>query len=106
MSDVCTCSMESMHTLDCPAFVHHPAPKSIDPVNHPAHYETNGPACAGCGRIIQCIEVREDMTANLSDALKYLWRCGDKDGADPIQDLHKSIFYIEREIKRLKRGGA
>lgn len=74
-----------------------------DLVNHPPHYEKNGPPCEGCGRPIQCIEIREDMTANLSDATKYIWRCGDKDGADPIEDLKKSMFYIQREITRLER---
>lgn len=77
-----------------------------DLVNHPPHYELNGPPCAGCGRPIQCIEVREAMTANLSDAIKYLWRQGNKDGEDPIKDLNKSVWYIEREIKRLQAGGS
>gem|GEM_PF-5959470 len=79
-----------------------------DMVAHPPHYETNGPPCAGCGRPIQCIEVREGMTANLSDAVKYIWRNGQKDGADRVDDLRKSRWYVDREIKRLeaRKGSA
>lgn len=76
----------------------------VDMVAHPPHYELNGPPCAGCGRPIQCIEVREDMTANLSDAVKYIWRNGEKAGADQVEDLRKAVWYIDREIARLGRG--
>ena len=57
------CAMDEAkgHSVDCPA--------QPDLVSHPPHYETNGPPCAGCGRTIQAIEIRENWTANLSDAL-------------------------------------
>lgn len=102
--NVCPVHLDIACPGGCPYFARPRAEPAPDLVNHPPHYETNGPPCAGCGRPIQCIEVREHMSANISDALKYLWRHGDKAGADPVQDLRKSLFYIEREIKRLGGG--
>lgn len=66
-----------------------------DPINHPQHY-TRHPSG------IECITVTEHMGFNLGNAVKYLWRC-DLKQTSPIEDLKKSIWYIEREIKR--RGG-
>lgn len=60
-----------------------------DVVNHPSHY-TSHPSG------IECIQITEHMDFLLGNALKYIWRAGLKD--DPIQDLKKAIFYIEREI--------
>ena len=62
-----------------------------DPVNHPAHYQ----------RIpgIECIDVVEHMSFNLGNAIKYVWRAEYKNG---IEDLEKSIWYIRREIERLR----
>lgn len=71
-----------------------------DPVNHPAHY-TSGPACPGCGRTIECIDITEHMPFTLGNAIKYLWRA-DLKGA-PIQDLEKAAWYIRREIERRKK---
>lgn len=65
-----------------------------DPVHHPAHY-TKHPSG------IECIEVTEHMNFNLGNAVKYIWRCGDK--GKPIEDLEKAKWYLEREIKRLMR---
>ena len=63
-----------------------------DPVNNPAHY-TNHPSG------IECIQVTEHMNFNRGNAVKYIWRCGDK--GKPVEDLHKAIWYLEREIVRL-----
>lgn len=68
-----------------------------DVVNHPAHYNSHP---AG----IECIAVTEHMNFNLGNAVKYLWRAGLK-SADPITDLEKARWYIEREIARLKKFG-
>lgn len=64
-----------------------------DPVNHPKHY-TNHPSG------IECIQITRHMNNNRGNAMKYIWRCGDK--GKPIQDLRKAIFYLEDEIKRLQ----
>lgn len=68
-----------------------------DPVEHPAHY-TSHPSG------IECIQVTECMSFCLGNAVKYIWRAGLK--GDPAEDLRKAIWYLEREIARLERGGA
>ena len=70
--------------------------KKHDPVNHPRHY-TSSPSG------IECIDVVEWLPFNVGNAIKYLWRAGHK-GA-PIEDLRKSIWYIQREIERRKKFG-
>ena len=65
-----------------------------DPVNNPAHY-TNHPSG------IECIQVTEHMNFNRGNAVKYIWRCGDK--GEPVEDLRKAIWYLEREIARLEQ---
>lgn len=67
-------------------------------INHPAHYNAHP---AG----IECIDVVEHFTFNIGNAVKYLWRAGLK-GVDPIQDLEKAIWYIQREIAKLKKENA
>jgi len=64
-----------------------------DLVNHPPHY-TSHPSG------IECIQVTEHMGFNIGNAIKYLWRAGQKGSA--IQDLEKAVWYIQREIKRLQ----
>lgn len=63
-----------------------------DPVNHPSHY-TQHPSG------IECIQVTEHMSFNIGNAVKYLWRF-DKKG-DPIENLAKAKWYIDRELKRI-----
>jgi hypothetical protein len=72
-----------------------------DPINHPAHY-TSSPARCECGAGIECIQITEHMGFCLGAAMKYLWRAGLK--GPPVEDLRKAIWYIEREIARLKHG--
>lgn len=72
-----------------------------DMVNHPPHY-TSDPSG------VECIQITRHRNFNVGNAIKYLWRAGlKKDGelsdtAKTIEDLYKSIFYIEDEIKRLE----
>jgi hypothetical protein len=63
-------------------------------VNHPPHY-TGSPSG------VECIDVVEHMPYNIGAAVKYLWRCDLK--ADPIEDLKKARWYVDREIKRRER---
>lgn len=65
-----------------------------DPVNHPAHY-TQHPSG------VECIDVVEHMSFNIGNAIKYLWRADQKN--NPIEDLSKAIWYIQREIAK-KQG--
>lgn len=65
-----------------------------DPVNHPAHY-------TGHASGIECIKITEHFNFCTGNAIKYLWRAGQK--GDAVQDLRKAIWYIEREISRLQK---
>ena len=72
-----------------------------DSVNHPKHY-TSHPSG------VECIEITEHYNFCVGNAIKYLWRQGLKNdaGLDPVtkqvEDLRKSIWYIERQIKGLE----
>lgn len=64
--------------------------KSSDSVNHPKHYnQIQG---------VECIDVAEQMSFNLGNALKYIWRCEGK--GNKVQDLKKAAWYINREIEK------
>ena len=64
------------------------------PVDHPDHY-TSHPSG------VEAIEITEYMSFCLGNAMKYIWRAGQKN--DQIEDLEKAIWYINREIDRLSR---
>lgn len=67
-----------------------------DNINHPPHYTSHASG-------VECIDVVEWMTFNRGNAIKYLWRAGVKTD-DPIPDLRKAVWYIEREIARLTKA--
>lgn len=67
-----------------------------DAINHPSHF-TSHPSG------VECIQITEHMGFCLGNAVKYLWRCGLKEGADEIQDLRKAVWYIQREIQRREK---
>lgn len=63
-------------------------------VNHPSHYnQISG---------IECIDVVENFTFNVGNAIKYLWRAGLKHSA--VEDLEKAAWYCQREIERIKNA--
>ena len=62
-----------------------------DKIN-PAHYKKNPSG-------IECIEVTEHMNFNKGNAIKYVWRSGEK--GDEIEDLKKAVWYINREMERI-----
>lgn len=70
-------------------------PPAHDPVNHPAHYTSFG---------AEVIEITEHLNFNRGSAVKYLARAGLKDPATELQDLEKALWYVSREIARVKRG--
>ena len=64
-----------------------------DAVN-PAHYKASPSG-------VEAIDVIEHMPFNVGTAVKYLWRLGLKD--DPVQELKKARWYIDREIAKRER---
>mgnify|MGYP001562564110 CR=1 FL=1 len=67
-----------------------------DPVNHPKHY-TQHPSG------VECIVITEHMNFCLGNAMKYIWRAGEKDNV--LEDLRKARWYLDREIElRAKRA--
>jgi hypothetical protein len=69
-----------------------------DPVNQPEHYMRHPSG-------IQCIEVTEHMNFCLGNAVKYIWRTGQKENVNAVEDLRKAIWYIHREIERISKQG-
>lgn len=69
--------------------------EEINSVNHPPHYNTHPSG-------IECITVTEHFNFCKGNAMKYIWRAGEK--GNEIEDLQKAIWYLEREIERLKNG--
>lgn len=63
-----------------------------DPTN-PNHYKSHPSK-------VECIQITEHMNFCRGNAIKYIWRAGEKN--DEIEDLEKAKWYIEREIQRLK----
>jgi hypothetical protein len=63
-----------------------------DPIN-PNHYKSHPSG-------IECIQVTEHMNFNLGNAVKYIWRSGEK--GKLIEDLEKARWYLDREIARLQ----
>jgi hypothetical protein len=64
-----------------------------DLVNQPPHYK-------GHPTGIECITITEHFNFNRGNAIKYIWRAGEKDCE--LQDLRKAVWYINREIKRIE----
>jgi len=65
-----------------------------DLVNHPPHYTAHPSG-------VECITVVEHMGFNLGNAVKYIWRAGEK--GDAIEDLRKAAWYVNREIERMSQ---
>ena len=64
--------------------------KSVaDSVHHPKHYTSDD-----CG--VEAIEVTSLLPACISNAVKYVWRCGKKD--EDLQELKKALWYINYSI--------
>ena len=59
-----------------------------DNVNHPAHYESNGP--------FECIELTQHFNFCIGNAIKYVWRHMDK--GKPFEDLSKALWYVQWEM--------
>lgn len=66
-----------------------------DPVNHPPHY-TQHPSG------VECIDITEHMNFCRGNAVKYIWRAGEK--GSEIEDLKKARWYLDREIARIEKS--
>ena len=47
---------------------------------------------------VECIKVTEHMNFCTGNAVKYIWRAGQK--GDYVEDLKKAVWYLEREIAK------
>ena len=79
------------------------SPSEVDHIN-PTHYK-------GHPSGVECISVTRHMGFNLGNAVKYIWRAGEKvlpgetKEVAQIRDLEKAKWYLEDEIAQLKKAG-
>ena len=68
-----------------------------DNVNHPSHY-------GGEDNPYEAIKVIEAWNLGfcLGNAVKYISRAGKKDKFKTTEDLEKAVWYLQREIDKLK----
>ena len=77
---------------------------SMDKVNHPSHYCCLKELCG-----IEVIDITRHLDFDLGNAVKYILRAGRKSEEGysnidkTIEDLQKAIFYINDEIKLIKK---
>lgn len=64
-------------------------------VDHPKHY-TKHPSG------VECIDITEHFDFCLGNAIKYIWRAGEKNADTEIEDLKKARWYISRKIEKLE----
>lgn len=66
-------------------------------VDHPSHYHPNS---------IEVIDAIEAWNLNFSlgNAVKYIARSGLKDPKKTTEDLEKAMWYLNRELTRIKTG--
>jgi len=67
-----------------------------DAVNRPSHYTM------GSIEVIDAIE-SWGLNYHRGNAVKYVARAGRKDASKEIEDLEKAVWYLRREIERLKK---
>ncbi len=68
----------------------------VDTVNYPPHYRAHASG-------VECIQITEHMNFCLGNAVKYIWRAGVK-SSDPVEDLSKAVWYVNREIRRIEKN--
>lgn len=67
----------------------------VSRINHPAHYNSHPSG-------IEAIQLCEHMNFCMGNAIKYILRADHK--GDPLTDLSKAIWYLERELERRKNS--
>jgi hypothetical protein len=81
--------------------LHLPVRNQIEPLSdyaqvvHPQHYQLPGG--------LEVLDLVEDLSFCLGNAVKYLFRAGKKPGVSAEIDLQKAVYYIEHEITRQRR---
>lgn len=85
----CTCESFSCVNRPC---------KETDPVNRPSHY-TFAPGY----EVIDVLEAWQ-LPFHLANAVKYIARAGKKDPSKTVEDLRKSVWYLERYIWLLEKN--
>ena len=61
-----------------------------DNVNHPKHYES-----LFVSKPLECIHISRTLPFSLGNAVKYIWRAGNKDHDKLREDLEKALWYLE-----------
>lgn len=76
--------------------INEPKPEK-EMVNHPKHY-------GGKDNPYEAIKVIEawDLGFCLGNTIKYISRAGKKENT--LQDLEKALWYLQREVKKLKHA--
>lgn len=69
----------------------------VDPVNHPAHYETGKFECFDV--MLECLGQEVVLDFCIGNAFKYLYRHRNKNG---LEDVKKAQWYIQRYIQILE----
>lgn len=72
------------------------AKAALDLINNPPHYRVGGI------ETIDFIEAK-DLNYRLGNVIKYVSRAGRKN-TDPVQDLEKAAWYLQREITARKNA--
>lgn len=67
-------------------------PEDYEHVDHPPHYNAHPSQ-------VECIDLAEVLSFNVGSAFKYVFRRDDK--VNPVQDLEKAKWYLNRELDRL-----
>ncbi len=67
---------------------------TVDLVNQPPHYKQHPSG-------VECINITEHFNFCLGNAIKYIWRAGEK--GKNLEDLKKARWYIDREIKQQEK---
>lgn len=71
------------------------APATNDQVEHPPYYNWHP--------TVEAVEVCEAFSFNLGNAMKYIFRSGGPVRKGDIStDLEKAIWYIRRELERIR----
>lgn len=63
----------------------------VDLINHPPHYNFHPSG-------VEAIEITEHLDFCSGNAIKYIWRAGEKNKDKEIQDLRKAVWYLHRWI--------
>ena len=64
--------------------------KEFDDVNNPSHYQGMGIRVT-----LRPIDITRQLPGPLSNAVKYVWRAGQKAGTPGSKDLAKAMWYLQ-----------